>query len=141
MIRGDRELRALEDDVLELADVTRTLEASEQAKFALRLEEVWGSCALAGSATTLAQTRALLQRGVVAGDRALRDYLMLWSYGQASAWAQAQRPRPAGALVTVAEIRGLHAAWRSSRATRRPALGERTTRAPSGAASCRCRRR
>jgi Fic family protein len=109
MIRGERELRALEEDVLELAATSRPLEASEQAKFALRLEEVWGSCALAGSATTLAQTRALLQRGVVAGDRALRDYLMLWSYGQASAWVQAQRPRPAGPLVTVAEIRGLHA--------------------------------
>lgn len=107
MIRGDRELRGLEANVLELA--AGPLEASEQAKFALRLEEVWGSCALAGSATTLAQTRALLQRGVVAGDRAFRDYLMLWSYGQASAWAQSQPSRTAGGLVTVAEIRHLHA--------------------------------
>jgi hypothetical protein len=108
MIRGDRELRALEEDVIRAAAGVEPSAGPEQAKFALRLEEVWGSCALAGAATTLAQTRALLQRGVVAGDRAFRDYLMVWSYGQASAWVQGQRPRGTGPLVTVAEIRNLH---------------------------------
>src|ERR1700733_10289357 len=108
MIRGDRELRALEEDVIGAAAAGEPADAPEQAKFALRLEEVWGSCALAGSATTLAQTRALLQRDAVAGDRAFRDYLMVWSDGQASAWIQAQRPRTTGPLVTVAEIRNLH---------------------------------
>jgi Fic family protein len=109
MADDERRLALIEDDILERARALRPAEAPEQLKFALRLEEVWGSCALAGSALTLAQTRALLQRGVVAGDRALRDYLMVWGYGQASAWAQSQRPRGGDSLVTVAEIRHLHA--------------------------------
>jgi Fic family protein len=101
-------LRVLEDRVLAQASAVRPSESLEQLKFALRLEEVWGSCALAGSATTLSQTRALLQRGVVAGDRAFRDYLMVWGYGLASAWVQSQRPRASGALITVADVRQLH---------------------------------
>ncbi len=91
------------------AESARPADVAEQIKFTLRLEEVWGSCILAGSAMTLAQIRALLQRGVVAGDRAFRDYLLAWGYGRASAWVQSQRPRASGALITVAEIRQLHA--------------------------------
>jgi len=106
---NERALATLEEELLERTAAINPGAAPEALKFALRLEEVWGSCALAGSALTLAQTRALLQRGVVAGDRSLRDYLMVWGYGQASGWVQAQRPRPGGSLVTVAEIRHLHA--------------------------------
>ena len=105
----DRALEALEEDILRQTADARPVEGPEQLKFAVRLEEVWGSCALAGSAMTLGQTRALLQRGVVAGDRALRDYLMVWGYGQAAGWVQGQRPRTSGPLVTVADIRHLHA--------------------------------
>ena len=82
-------------------------QSSEQNKLAVRLEDVWGSCALAGAALTLPQTRLLLQRGIVGGDRAFRDYLMVWGYGQASAWVQAQRPRAAGSRISVAEVRHL----------------------------------
>ena len=105
MQREEVALQALETAVLAQTRAVKPTEGAEQLKFALRLEEVWGSCALAGSATTLSQTRALLQRGVVAGDRAFRDYLMVWGYGL----AQSQRPRAAGALITVADVRGLHA--------------------------------
>lgn len=106
---GEKALRALEEVTLARAAASWTLEVPEHVRFALRLEEVWGSCAFAGSATTLSQTRALLQRGVVAGDRPFRDYLMVWGYGQASAWVQAQRPPAAGPLITVGDIRQLHA--------------------------------
>jgi Fic family protein len=109
MNRDEVALRTLEDAVLAQSSSARPAQATDQLKFALRLEEVWGSCTLAGSATTLSQTRALLQRGVVAGDRAFRDYLMVWGYGRASAWAQSQRPRASGALITVADVRQLHA--------------------------------
>ena len=113
-MQGERSLRKLEAKILAQAVAARPADAAEQLKFTLRLEEVWGSCITAGSAITLSQTRALLQRGVVAGDRAFRDYLMVWGYGRASAWAQSQRPRASGALITIAEIRQLHA-----RATRK----------------------
>jgi Fic family protein len=105
----DVALRALEQSVFAQAGVVKPFEATEQLKFALRLEEVWGSCAVAGSATTLSQVRALLQRGVVAGDRSFRDYLMVWGYGRASSWAQSQRPRASGSLISVADVRQLHA--------------------------------
>jgi Fic family protein len=108
MTSEEAALRALEQNVLAQATAFRPSEGADQLKFALRLEEVWGSCAIAGSATTLSQTRALLQRGVVAGDRAFRDYLMVWGYGLASSWAQTQRPRASGALITVADVRQLH---------------------------------
>jgi hypothetical protein len=116
-MREEPALRMLEEAILAQASVVRPADAPEHIKFALRLEEVWGSCSVAGSAMTLSQTRALLQRGVVAGDRAFRDYLMVWGYGRASAWAQSQRPRASGALITIAEIRQLH-----SRATEGMAL-------------------
>jgi Fic family protein len=109
MTSEEAALRSLEQNVLAQAIAVRPSEAADQLKFALRLEEVWGSCAMAGSATTLSQTRALLQRGVVAGDRAFRDYLMVWGYGLASNWAQSQRPRASGALISVADVRQLHA--------------------------------
>jgi Fic family protein len=109
MVSEDAPLRALEEAVLARAAAVRPADASEQLKFALRLEEVWGSCTIAGSAATLSQTRALLQRGVVAGDRAFRDYLMVWGYGRASAWVQSQRPRASGSLITVGDVRQLHA--------------------------------
>ncbi len=109
MDENDRLLQVLEDEVLRLALDAHPFEAGEPVKLALRLEEVWGSCALSGAALNLAQTRALLQRGLVAGDRPFRDYLMVWGYGQASGWVQSQRPRTSGALLTVAEVRQLHA--------------------------------
>jgi len=109
MSAEDVALRALEQSVLAQAHAVKPAEASEQLKFALRLEEVWGSCAMAGSATTLSQTRALLQRGVVAGDRSFRDYLMVWGYGRASGWVQSQRPRASGPFISVADVRQLHA--------------------------------
>jgi hypothetical protein len=105
----DIALGALEQNLFAQAGAVRPSEGLEQLKFALRLEEVWGSCAMAGSATTLSQTRALLQRGVVAGDRSFRDYLMIWGYGRASTWAQSQRPRTSGSLISVADVRQLHA--------------------------------
>ena len=108
-MREELALRGLEEAILAQASAARPADAPEQITFALRLEEVWGSCAVAGSAITLSQTRALLQRGVVAGDRAFRDYLMVWGYGRASAWTQGQRPRAAGALITIGEVRQLHA--------------------------------
>ena len=80
------------------------------AKLALRMEEVWASCALAGSALTLSQTRALLQRGVVAGDRAFRDYLVVWGYGSAAAWVGGHGLRRSGEpLIALPELRELHA--------------------------------
>jgi Fic family protein len=108
MTSEEAALRALEQNVLAQAATVRPADGPDQLKFTLRLEEVWGSCAIAGSATTLAQTRALLQRGVVAGDRSFRDYLLVWGYGLASAWAQSQRPRASGALISVADVRQLH---------------------------------
>lgn len=109
MPTGDRALRALEEATVARAADLWPVDVSEQIKFALRLEEVWGSCAFAGSAMTLGQTRALLQRGVVAGDRPFRDYLMVWGYGQASGWVQGHRPPASGPLISVGDIRQLHA--------------------------------
>jgi Fic family protein len=108
-MREERALRALEESIHARAGTISLAEAPEALKLRLRLEEIWGSCVLAGSAVTLSQTRALLQQGVVAGDRAFRDYLTVWGYGRAAAWVQSQRPRASGALITIAEIRQLHA--------------------------------
>jgi Fic family protein len=117
------ELGVLEEGILDRARDAGLAAAPAHAKLALRLEEVWASCAFSGAALTLSQTRALLQRGVVAGDRSLRDYLMVWGYGSASSWAQGQGPRRIGRpMIAMGEVRELHA-----RATAAVALVESKT--------------
>jgi Fic family protein len=73
---------------------------------AQRTVETWASSVLAGATLTLAETRSLLERGIVSGTRPFRDYLLVWGYGQGLDWVVRQRPsRP---LFTIAELRALH---------------------------------
>jgi Fic family protein len=102
------ELEHFEEEIVGRARAARVAAAPAHLRTALRLEETWASCALAGSALTLSQTRALLQRGVVAGDRAFRDYLLVWGYGNASAWVFGQAGLRARAAITLNELREIH---------------------------------
>src|SRR5271167_3459989 len=73
---------------------------------AQRTQEIWASSALAGATLTLAETRSLVERGIVGGTRPFRDYLLVWGYAQGLNWVVRQRPsRP---LFTVSELRTLH---------------------------------
>ncbi|HXP92421.1 MAG TPA: Fic family protein, partial [Candidatus Binatia bacterium] len=96
----ERRLATLESSIAEHrgrpAEITR----------AQRTQEIWASSALAGATLTLAETRSLLERGIVSGTRPFRDYLLVWGYGQGLGWVARQRPsRP---VFTVAELRALH---------------------------------
>jgi Fic family protein len=103
------DLITLEEAILARIRDVNPVGAPPHVKAMLRLEEIWSSCALAGAALTLSQTRALLQRGVVAGDRSFRDYLLVWGYGAAAGWAQAHGLRRGPAVLTLGEVRELHA--------------------------------
>lgn len=98
-----------------------------------RTEETWASAALAGATLTLAETRALVERGAVMGTRPFRDYLLVWGYGAAVDWVA--RQRPGRRLFEIAEVRALHVRFSAASAlverAARDAGAWRTTNPPA----------
>lgn len=91
----------------------------------LRRDELEGSLAIAGSPLSRSELDALVDRGIGSGDHRLEDYLAARDLASAAAWIAEQRPfapddpRP---LLTVEEIRRLHALATAGRPELRPGV-------------------
>jgi Fic family protein len=109
--------------------------ALREAFAALRLDEIAGSAALAGTALDHTEVRVLLERGRALGGHRLEDYLIVRGYADASAWAARQAARRAP--ISGEDLRTLHrlavgggpegGAWRTSNL---PALADGTVPPP-----------
>ena len=77
---------------------------------ALVVEEIRATCALSGAVLDPDELQALLERGLAAGGRPLRTYLIAAGYADAAQWvANAKRPRPGRPLLRLEEVVELHA--------------------------------
>lgn len=77
---------------------------------ALLREEIAASCALSGARLDPDELRALLDRGIAAGGRPLRTYLIAAGYADAARWvAQARVPRPGQPLLRLDDVVDVHA--------------------------------
>ncbi len=126
------------DRIAELSAQVRAAPPSaalREAFAALRLDEIAGSAALAGTALDHTEVRVLLERGRALGGHRLEDYLIVRGYADASAWAlrRAKRRDPIGGE----DLRTLHrlavgggpegGAWRT---TNLPPLADGTVPPP-----------
>jgi Fic family protein len=91
----------------------------------LRRDELDGSLALAGSPLTRPELDALIDRGIAAGGHPLEVYVAARDLATAAAWVAEQRPLPGGdprPLISVEEIRRLHALATAGQPARRPGV-------------------
>jgi hypothetical protein len=94
----------------------------------LVLEEIAASCALCGANLDVEEVRALTERGLAAGSRPLRTYLIAAGYAEAARWvAQDRRPRAGRPLLHVDDVVELHARALRLEPDSRPGNWRRTT--------------
>jgi Fic family protein len=100
----------------------------------LRRDELEGSLAIAGNALARPELDALADRGIAAGDHRLEDYLAARDLAAAAAWVAEARaigpgdPRP---LITVEDVRRLHALATAGRPALRPGVWRLAVNSPS----------
>jgi hypothetical protein len=86
-------------------------DSAERRREALNLvmEEIAASCALSGARLDPPEVRALVERGLAAGGRPLRTYLVAAGYADAARWvAKARLPRAGQPLLRLDDIIELH---------------------------------
>lgn len=91
----------------------------------LRRDELESSLAIAGNALARPELDTLLDRDIAAGEHRLEDYLAARDLAAAATWVAEQRALPAGdprPLVTVEDIRRLHALATAGRPGLRPGV-------------------
>ena len=101
----------------------------------LRRDDVDGSLVIAGSTLTRPELDALLDRGIASGNHVLDQYIAARDVAAAASWVAEQRPiavadpRP---LITVEEVRRLHALATAGRPAVRPGVWRLAVEAPAG---------
>ncbi len=93
----------------------------------LAFEEMVASCALAGARLKEHELRALLERGIAAGEHRFRDYAIAAGYADAARLVAAGEPRRNRPLIRTDEIVELHARATRFQPEARPGAWRTTT--------------
>ncbi len=97
----------------------------------LVLEEATASCGLSGASLDAAEMQALVDRGIAAGGRPLRSYLVAAGYADAALWvARARAPRQGKPFLSLDDVIELHARVARLQPELAPGAWRRTTLPP-----------